>query len=163
MIGDVIGGLGNAIAGGLNYLGTHEANLMNREIMREQMGFQERMSNTAYQRVVQDMRAAGINPMLAVHSGGASSPAGASTQVRNELAGVANSARDAARVYAEINKIKSDAELTKTLNQIAKAELVGKELDAKMNDSKAGPVLRILERFMPTVNSAASAVTKFKK
>ena len=64
-------------AGALGYLGARDTNAASAAAAREQMAFQEDMSNTSYQRQVADLKAAGINPMLVSKLGGASSPAGA--------------------------------------------------------------------------------------
>lgn len=43
--------------------------------------FNERMSNTQYQRAVEDMKKAGINPIMVAQLGGANAPSGASASV----------------------------------------------------------------------------------
>lgn len=76
-----------AAAAGAGIITNIMGNASNRKIAREQMDFQQdmvekqmrfqkEMSGTAYQRAIQDMKAAGVNPMLAYSQGGASSPQG---------------------------------------------------------------------------------------
>ena len=59
-----------------------QANVASAESVAKQIEFQREMSNTSYQRAVADMRAAGINPMLAALKGGASTPTGAAYQAQ---------------------------------------------------------------------------------
>ena len=85
---DLIGGL-------LGRSGQRDANRRNLQIAREQMAFQERMSNTAYQRAAQDLQAAGLNRILALGKP-ASTPAGQTAVMSNENAPLAAGMSNAA-------------------------------------------------------------------
>ena len=62
---------------GVNYMGAKQEQRWAKQASRVQMDFQERMSNTAYQRAMSDMKKAGINPIMVSKLGGASTPTGA--------------------------------------------------------------------------------------
>ena len=75
--------IGTAIGAGAGFIGGLIRNKEARKASARQMAFQQKMSNTAYQRTMADMRAAGLNPILAAKVGGASTPTGSTYNPEN--------------------------------------------------------------------------------
>jgi hypothetical protein len=106
----MFGEIGAALIGAYSAKQTNQKNI---GLAQEQMRFQERMSNTATQRQVADMKAAGINPILASGYAGASTPSGAMPNIIDPMAAGMNAAQGMASV-------KQTEEQTKKIIQEAK-------------------------------------------
>lgn len=129
---------GALIDGVFNWFGQREANKTNKQIAMDtnvfnadqaekNRKFQAEMSNTAYQRQMEDLMKAGINPLLMTGMSGASTPSGSTASgvqahVENEMTGAFSSAKQALATGMAFQKLGTDIGLTQDQQALTKAQ-----------------------------------------
>ncbi len=123
------------LTGSLSEKGASARNVSQIAQSQKQMDFQERMSSTAHQREVKDLRAAGLNPILSAQKG-ASSPGGAQAVIQDELTPAVNSALSAARLSQEIKNLKATE-----IQSLAQTGLIAAQTDVVAPRATIGSLL----------------------
>jgi len=97
-----------------SFIGGERRNQAQEELSNAQMAFQREMSDTAYQRQVRDLKAAGINPMLSAKLGGASTPMGSQAILQDTIGPAVQSFNQTRLASAQEAQYEAQTGLTNT-------------------------------------------------
>lgn len=124
-----------ALMGGANLLGGYMTNQANSAEASANRNWQAMMSNTAHQREVQDLRAAGLNPILSALGNGASTPSGGMATMQNPVEGAISSAQQARQLNSQLELNQKEGEVKDATKKATIANTIATETNNRLTHS----------------------------
>ena len=139
-------------------------NNWNTAAQNSQRDWMQQMASTGYQRAVADLKAAGLNPMLAYSNGSASSPSGSAATMVNPMSNAVHSAQAQSQLDATVENLKANTDLarTKSYTESATQDLLTQQVENQSLQNKLAaatmPYNIALSKFGSSTASANSAL-----
>ena len=154
LTGGLLSGLGGLISNMWTDSRQEDAQKFNAEQATINRDFQERMSSTAWQRGMADMKAGGLNPIFAYQKGPAGSPTGATastsyTPATDMISPAVNTALASTRNAAEVQNLRQTNENLKAqfdLTQASTAKMLADTTKTNVDTKVAEEELGIREK-----------------
>lgn len=156
-------GFDDLLTGGLSFVGGLMGNQSRQQSASAQMDFQQNMSNTAYQRATADMKAAGLNPMLAYSQGPASTPGGASADMSDVISPAVGTAQTSFRLKQEVENMKAQEDQTKSVTDVNKAQERNIDVDTRLKEAQIPATQQSVVHSQASVGQIQAHVANLEK